>query len=269
MAFVMAEALSSGWLNFLLFRHAVPFGLADPIFGRDVSFYIFRLPVYGLLAGWFLALFILSLLGALVAYGTAGALRDQGPIAHLSVLGALTLALIAAQYHLARFRLLISSRGAVFGAGYTDVHARIPIYNLLTIVLLVAALLFLLNVYFRRWRLLLLVGGAWLLLTVVSSLYPAALQRFVVAPNELAAERPYIQHAIRFTRIGFGLTDVREQDFPAEGRLTPEVLEANQPTIQNIRLWDWKPLLTTYGQLQEIRLYYTFNDVDVDRYVLE
>ncbi len=267
-AFTMAEALSARWLDLLLFRHAVPFGLADPIFGRDVSFYLFRLPVYDLLAGWLLALAVLGLLGALVAYGTAGALRDRGPIAHLSVLGALTLALIAAQYSLARFRLLISSRGAVFGVGYTDVHARIPIYNLLTVVLLIAALLFLLNVYLRRWRFLLLVAAAWLLLTVISSAYPAALQRFVVAPNELAAERPYIQNGIRFTRIGFGLTNVREQEFPAEGTLTPEVLDANRSTIQNIRLWDWKPLLTTYGQLQEIRLYYTFNDVDVDRYVL-
>jgi len=267
-AFIMAETLSAQWLDFLLFSRAVPFGLTDPIFGLDVSFYLFRLPVYDLLAGWFLALVILSLLGALVVYGTAGALRDRGPIAHLSVLGALTLAFIAAQYQLARFRLLISSRGAVFGAGYTDIHARIPIYHLLTAVLLAAALLFLINVYLRRWRFLLITAGAWLLLTVVSSLYPAALQRFVVAPNELAAERPYIQHAITFTRIGFGLTDVREQDFPAEGALTPEVLDANQATIQNIRLWDWRPLLTTYGQLQEIRLYYAFNDVDVDRYVL-
>jgi len=267
-AFIMAEVLSAQWLDFLVFRHATPFGLTDPIFGQDVSFYLFRLPVYDLLAGWFLALITLSLLGALVVYGTAGALRDRGPIAHLSVLGALILALIAAQYQLARFRLLISSRGAVFGAGYTDIHARIPIYHLLTAVLLVAAALFLINVYLRRWRLLLITAGAWLILTVVSSLYPAALQRFVVAPNELAAERPYIQHAINFTRIGFGLTDVREQDFPAEGALTPEVLDANQATIQNIRLWDWRPLLTTYGQLQEIRLYYAFNDVDVDRYVL-
>ncbi len=267
-AFIMADVLSAHWLDFLLFRHAVPFGLADPIFGQDVSFYLFRLPVYDLLAGWFLALAVLSLLGALVAYGTTGALRDRGPIAHLSVLGALSLALVAAQYPLARFRLLISSRGAVFGAGYTDIHARIPIYNLLTIVLLIAALLFLLNLYLRRWRLMLIVAGAWLGLTVISSFYPAAMQRFVVAPNELSAERPYIQHAIAFTRIGFGLTDVREQDFPAEGRLTPDVLEANRSTVQNIRLWDWRPLLTTYGQLQEIRLYYAFNDVDVDRYVL-
>ncbi len=267
-AFIMAEVLSAQWLDFLMFRHAASFGLTDPIFGRDVSFYLFRLPVYDLLAGWFLALAILSLLGALVVYGTASALRDRGPIAHLSVLGALTLALIAAQYQLARLRLLISSRGAVFGAGYTDIHARIPIYNLLTAVLLAAALLFLINVYLRRWRFLLITAGAWLLLTVVSSLYPAALQRFVVAPNELAAERPYIQHAITFTRIGFGLTDVREQDFPVEGTLTPEVLDANRATVQNIRLWDWRPLLTTYGQLQEIRLYYAFNDVDVDRYVL-
>ncbi len=268
LAFVMASTLSDRWLDFLLFLRATPFGLTDPIFGLDVGFYIFRLPLYQLLAGWLLALVILSLIGTLVAYGVAGALRERGPIAHLSVLGALTLGLIAARYQLARLELLTSSRGVVFGAGYTDVHARIPLYNVLTVVVLIAAILLLINVFLRRWRLLLIVGAAWLFIAVVGPIYPAVLQRYVVAPNELAAERPYIRHAITFTRYAFGLENVQEYEFPAAGQLTPQVLEENQPTLQNIRLWDWRPLLTTYGQLQEIRLYYTFNDVDVDRYTL-
>ncbi len=267
-AFVMALILSERWLDFFLFLRATPFGLTDPIFGLDVSFYIFRLPLYQLLVGWLLALVVLSLIGVLIAYGTTGVLRDQGPIAHLSVLGALALGLIAARYPLARLELLISSRGVVFGAGYTDVHARIPLYNILTVVVLLAAVLFLVNVFLRRWRLLLIVGAAWLLITVVGPIYPAILQRYVVAPNELAAERPYIRHAIAFTRYAFGLENIREYEFPAEGQLTPQVLEENQSTLQNVRLWDWRPLLTTYGQLQEIRLYYTFNDVDVDRYLI-
>lgn len=267
-AFVMAEVLAANWDDLLVFLHAVPFGKADPIFGLDVGFYVFRLPVYGILAGWFLALSILGLLGALAIYGTVGALRERGPVAHLSVLGATTLGLIAAQYQLARLGLLTSARGVVFGAGYTDVHARIPLYNLLTGVVLAAAVLALANVFLRRWRLLVIALALWLLLALLGGLYPAAVQRFVVAPNELAAERPYIQHAIAFTRYAFGLENVREREFPARGTLTPEVLEANRATLQNIRLWDWRPLLTTYGQLQEIRLYYTFNDVDVDRYVI-
>ncbi|MCS7282515.1 MAG: UPF0182 family protein [Anaerolineae bacterium] len=267
-AYVMAQILVANWVDLLVFLHAVPFGKADPIFGLDVGFYVFRLPVYRLLAGWFLALGILGLLGALAVYGTAGTLRDRGPVAHLSVLGAVTLGLIAAQYQLARLGLLTSARGVVFGAGYTDVHARIPLYNLLTAVVLIAAVLALVNLFLRRWRLLTLAMALWLGLALLGGLYPAAVQRFVVAPNELAAERPYIAHAIAFTRYAFGLENIREREFPARGVLTPEVLEANQATVQNIRLWDWRPLLTTYGQLQEIRLYYTFNDVDIDRYII-
>ncbi len=124
------------------------------------------------------------------------------------------------------------------------------------------------NLFLRRWRLLTVAGAAWLALAFLGGLYPAVVQRFIVAPNELAAERPFIAHAIAFTRYAFGLDNIRERDFSASGTLTPQVLEANQATIQNIRLWDWRPLLTTYSQLQEIRLYYTFNDVDVDRYLI-
>lgn len=267
-AFLMALVLSSHWSDFLLFAHAVPFGLADPIFGLDAGFYIFRMPVYSLLAGWFLALIVVGLVGTVVANAASDTLRSPRGTAHLSVLGALALGLIAAHYQLARLGLLTSARGVVFGAGYTDVHARIPLYNLLTAVVLIAAVLCLANIFIRRWRFLLIVGAAWLFIAVVGPAYPAVVQRYVVAPNELAAERPYIRHAITFTRYAFGLENVQEYEFPAKGQLTPQVLEANRPTLQNIRLWDWRPLLITYGQLQEIRLYYTFNDVDVDRYVL-
>lgn len=267
-ALMMAGTVSARWMDFLVFRHAVPFGLTDPIFGLDVGFYIFRLPVYDLLARWFLALVILTLIGVAILYGTMGAMRERRPLLHLSVLGALALGLIAAQYQLARLKLLTSSRGVVFGAGYTDVHGRIPLYNLLTVVVLIAAALFLANVFIRRWRFLAITGAVWLFIAVVGPLYPTILQRYVVAPNELAAERPYIRHAIAFTRHAFGLENVQEDEFSAAGELTPEVLEANQTTLRNVRLWDWRPLLTTYGQLQEIRLYYAFNDVDVDRYIL-
>lgn len=267
-AFIMALILSSHWSDFLLFAHAVPFGLTDPIFGLDAGFYVFRLPVYSLLTGWLLALVLVGLIGTAIAGAVSDTLRSQRGIAHLSVLGALALGLIAAQYQLARLNLLTSSRGVVFGAGYTDVHARIPLYNLLTALVLLAAALCLANIFIRRWRFLLAVGAAWLLITIVGPTYPAVVQRYIVAPNELAAERPYIRHAIAFTRYAFGLENVQEYEFPAEGQLTPQVLEANRLTLRNIRLWDWRPLLTTYGQLQEIRLYYTFNDVDVDRYIL-
>ncbi|HIQ02763.1 MAG TPA: UPF0182 family protein [Anaerolineales bacterium] len=262
----MASAASSRWPDFLLFRHAVPFGLSDPIFVLDAGFYIFRLPFYRFVTGWLLGLVAVGLMGTTLVYGLGRGLREPGPAAHISVLGALLLVLVAAQYQLARLGILDSARGIVFGAGYTDVHARLPLYHALTGVVLLGAAILLVNAFVRRWRLLALVGGLWLVTAIVGPIYPTLIQRLVVAPNELAAERPYIAHNIAFTRFAFGLEDVRESDFSAAGQLTPEVLEANEVTFANIRLWDWRPLLTTYGQLQEIRLYYTFNDVDVDRY---
>ncbi|HEC33115.1 MAG TPA: UPF0182 family protein [Chloroflexi bacterium] len=265
-ALIMASAASSRWLDFLVFRHATPFGLSDPIFGLDAGFYVFKLPLYRLAAGWLLGLVAVALVGTTLVYGLGRGLREAGPTTHLSLLGALLLVLIAAEYQLARLGVLDSAQGIVFGAGYTDVHARLPIYNFLTGTVLLGAVALLVNGFVRRWRLLTAVGALWLAALVLGPIYPALVQRFVVAPNELTAERPYIEHNIGFTRYAFGLEGVREFDFLGAGQLTPQVLEANATTIDNIRLWDWRPLLTTYGQLQEIRLYYTFSDVDVDRY---
>lgn len=267
-AAALAGAASSRWLDYLVFRHAVPFGLADPIFGLDAGFYVFRLPFLRFLAGWLLALTALGLVGSVLAYGLGGVLGDRGPMVHLSVLGVLLLGLIAGQYQLARLGLLISSQGVVFGAGYADVHARLPLYQALSAMVLGGAVLLLANLLLHRWRLVAIAGGLWLVTAVLGPMYPALMQRFVVAPNELALERPYIAHNIAFTRYAFGLEGLHEFDFPAAGELTPEVLEANSATVRNIRLWDWRPLLTTYGQLQEIRLYYAFSDVDVDRYII-
>lgn len=265
-ALIMATGAASQWLNLLLFYKAPPFGLADPVLGLDAGFYIFRLPFYQFLVGWSLGLVGVGCGGALVTYGLRRGLRERGPAIHVSLLGVLFLVLVAAEYQLTRLGLLTSARGIVFGAGYTDLHARMPLYHVLTGIALLAAVALIVNVFIRRWQLVAAAGGLWLAAIVLGPLYPALVQRFAVAPNELAVERPYIAHNIAFTRYAFGLEDVQEFDFPAAGQLTPEVLQANEPTIANIRLWDWRPLLTTYAQLQEIRLYYTFNDVDVDRY---
>ncbi|HHS98524.1 MAG TPA: UPF0182 family protein [Chloroflexi bacterium] len=267
-ALLMGSWASARWKEYLFAQHAVPFGIADPIFGLDAAFYVFKLPFYRALLEWLLALVLLTLIGAAVLYGGRRALRWPGPRRHLSVLAALFLILIGLQFQLSRLAILDSARGVVFGAGYTDVHARLPLYHVYTGVSFLLGVTLLAYAYLRwRWPF-----YAALLLTVLvviaGSLYPALLQRYVVAPNELAMERPYIEHNITFTRYAFGLTDVKEYDFPATGSLTPEALEAEALTLRNIRLWDWRPLLTTYGQLQEIRLYYAFNDVDVDRYVI-
>lgn len=265
---VMAGEAKNHWMTALVFAHAAPFGVSDPIFGLDAGFYVFRLPMLRFLLDWLLALVVIALLGGALVYLAAQHIRARMATTHLSVLGALFLLGKAIDYQLQRFALLNSSHGVVFGAGYTDVHARLPILNLMSIVVALGVLVLLVNIFIRRWRLLLAIGAAWLALSLIGSFYPGLVQRFTVQPNELALERPYIEHNIRLTRYAYGLDDVQEYDYRVTGVLTPQELDANADTLDNVRLWDWRPLQATYEQLQEIRTYYTFLDLDVDRYTV-
>jgi uncharacterized membrane protein (UPF0182 family) len=273
------------WLTALMSTHGRSFGQADPILGHDVSFYVFRLPWQRFLQGWLLWLIVFALGGAALVYvasysaerltskvkivGVRSALLRLPPPAerHLLVLGAMALGLLAWGYQLNIPRLLYSTAGAAYGAGYTDVHARLPAMHLLTWIAALGAVILLVALFVRvRW-LPYAVLAVWLVVAFVGgSVYPNLLQRITVEPNELAREREFIEHSIQFTRAAFGLDKIVEADFAVAEETAPLNLAANESTIQNIRLWDYRPLMRTYGQLQEIRLYYAFNDVDVDRY---
>jgi uncharacterized membrane protein (UPF0182 family) len=278
---LMASEASSRWMTFLACRHAVPFGVSDPIFNLDASFYIFQLPLYLFLVIWVAALIIVTLIGNTVIYLLAQRIRDRAATTHLAVLGALFLVALAAYYQLERFTLLTSSRGMVFGIGYADVHARLPLLHALTgaaalcAVTLVVAAGRPASALTRRWRLPLIAGGTWLVLALIGPLYATTMQTYTVQPNELALEQLYIAHNIRLTRYAYGLDNadgtplVQEVDYPVTGTLTAAQLEDNADILDNVRLWDWKPLRATYEQLQEIRTYYTFAEVDVDRYTLD
>jgi len=265
------------WEEFQQFIHATPFGLSDPQFGHDVGFYLFRLP---LLKALFRSLFWLLLLstGAVVAlYLTATAVREWSDLttlppaarAHVSLLCAALFLVKAWGYWLNRYDLLYTSHGAVWGAGYTDVHARLPVlYALVGMALLCAGLL-IFNLFARGFRLL-IVGVGLLLLTsfLGGGIYPAIYQGLFVNPNEIEREAPYLERNIEFTRRAFGLDAIGEQPFPVNTDLTWEDLQADAPTVDNIRLWDRGPLRDTYRQLQEIRTYYEFAGIDIDRYWL-
>ncbi len=275
------------WLTVLKSLNAAPFDQVDPILGRDLSFYIFHLPWLRFLQGWLLWLVLLSLAGAALVYVASysaeqiaskirvvGVRRSwlrlsSGAERHLLVLGAIALGLFAWGYQLNIPDLLYSTSGAAFGAGYADIHARLPIMYLLTAIAVLGAVILLANLFVRvRW-LPYVVVGAWLLVALVGgNIYPSLVQRLSVVPNELNREREYIAHTIQFSRTAFGLDKVVEADFDVTEETQPLNLQANESTIKNIRLWDYRPLLRTYGQLQEIRLYYAFVDVDVDRYWL-
>jgi uncharacterized membrane protein (UPF0182 family) len=275
---ISAFQASAEWKTYLRFANHLPFGVVDPIFQKDVGFYVFRLPFLSFLYNWLITSFgITFLLTALTYLLFRGVqVTARGPIiarlarAHLLALGAFLLLIKAFGYRLDTYQLLYSPRGVVFGAGYAEINANLPALNFLSILAVFAALLCLAQITQRGWRLVL--GGLGLL--VVASiiglgLYPGFIQRFRVAPNEIVAESPYITHNIRFTRQAYGLDRIDELEFPAEENLTREDLRRNDLTIKNIRLWDHRPLLTTYGQLQEIRTYYKFVDVDIDRYRID
>jgi uncharacterized membrane protein (UPF0182 family) len=224
----------------------------------------------GLVAGTMvlaLAVYVLRRSLALTTRGPRLAVRAR---AHLLILGGLLLSLKAVGFWLDRFEVLFSPRGIIFGASYTDIHATLPMLGALAVLTALCAIACFLQV--RRPGIRFVAGGlvalglAWI---VALGIYPSLLQRFRVVPNELAAEKPFIAHNIRMTRQAYGLDRIVEREFPAAESLDARGLERNAPTIKNIRLWDYRPLLRTFGQLQEIRTYYKFQDVDNDRYLVD
>jgi uncharacterized protein len=277
-ALVAGLRAGSHWEIVLGYFNAVPFKTVDPVFGRDLSFFVFILPFWRLVHGWMQALVAGTAVLTLAVYvlqrslvlTTRGPRLAVGARSHLLVLGALLLAFKAVGFWLDRFELVFSPRGIVFGASYTDVNASLPMLGALAVLAALCSLAFLVQITRPGVR---LVAGGLLALAAVwligVGLYPAMLQRFRVTPNELAAERPYIAHNIRMTRQAYGLDHIHETEFPADESLDARALERNETTVKNIRLWDHRPLLRTFAQLQEIRTYYNFVDVDNDRYTVE
>jgi uncharacterized protein len=263
------------WDLVLRFIYQVPYGRNDPLFHKDIGFYLFSLPVYIALKNWLLLVLVPSALLAGAVYFAHGQINlDRRPwrisaaaITHGSALLGIYFALKAWSYALDRFLLLYDDNGVVIGAGYSDVHVELPMLWLMVCVAAAAAVIAWVNLRLRRYRLLIaavaLVFGGSLVFTV---LFPLLFERFYVEPSELQLEAPYIKRNIDLTREAYNLRQITVQPFPAEQGLSFQSLQNNRGTIDNIRLWDWLPLMDTYAQLQEIRTYYKFLNVNVDRY---
>jgi uncharacterized protein len=269
---------SGAWQDFLLYVNRVDFGVTDPQFGRDVGFYVFQLPFLKDVTNYVWFAFMGALLLTIAAHYLNGSIRtDVGlrgispsVLAHISVLLGFLALVKAAQYYLGTFELNFSARGVVTGASYTDVNAQLPALRLLAIISIISAILFLVNIRFRRLSLPIAAVGIWILTSVLAGgLWPVVVQRFSVEPQELAREQEYIQRNLTATRAAFGLSEVETQDFPALSTLTEEDTTANETLLQNVRLWDPAILHRAYSQLQAIRLYYQFADVDIDRYEVD
>ena len=269
---------AANWEQASLFWNAVPFNLPDPQFGQDVGFYVFRLPLLRVIYHW--AMFAIGLTAVTTAavylayrgieYTARGLFLGTRARNHLLILFALLLVAKAGGYYLDTFDLLRSPRGVSHGASYADVYGNLPALRVLTFLALIAAVLCCAQIFRTGYRFIVLGVGALLAAHLLGlTAYPTLLQRFRVTPNEIEAERPFIERTIKFTRFAFGLDKIETKDFPAEEQLTAADLKRNESTINNIRLWDHRPLLTTYAQLQEIRPYYKFVDVDNDRYMID
>ncbi|MHB1005782.1 MAG: UPF0182 family membrane protein [Chloroflexota bacterium] len=270
------------WDLVLRYLNAKSFGTQDPLFGIDVGFFVFILPFYRFAVSWSMGAIILALVAvaavyALRFYGVtllrAGRLPYALPRAlkaHLAILGAVILTLFAISYRLELYELVYSQLGVVLGAGYTDVNVHVPVLNILSIVALVSAALLVVYVFINRiW---LPVGGVGLWLAVLllgNGLYPFFVQKLVVEPSELDHEQTYIQRNIKMTRQAYRLDGITEESYPADATPSRQDVSGNPGTVDNIRLWDHRPLLETYNQIQAIRGYYVFNDVDVDRYLID
>jgi hypothetical protein len=283
------------WFTVLRFLNYVNFGFVDPIFRNDIGFYIFVLPFYNFVLG--ILLFLLAAILTMTAVTYLFTIKTkkapkpdikegmsfgfEQPFqqikieipkkgrSHLAFLGGLLLIIFAAFFYLKRYSILFSQRGAVFGAGFTDITITLPLYTILAALTVITAFIAFAYIYNQNTKL--LVGSIALILVVSfgGNIVAGAVQSLYVQPNEFNLEEPYIKQNIKHTLFAYDLNNVDTRDFPVTYDLTINDINKNKATIDNVRLWDWRPLLTTNRQIQLFRTYYEFLDVDVDRYKLD
>ena len=289
-SFIIASKGSEQWNMVLSYLNQHPFGNTDPVFGKDISFYVFSLPFYLLVREQLLIILLFAALVTVIWYIKEGGVQiigelvlaeDRAPAMpkvkvadnvgkHLLVLAGIMVLLAAWGYHLKAYGVLYSTQGPAFGASYTDVNVKIIAYRLLMAMSFLLCLFIIYNAFRLKIKPLLICSAIWVgAIVVLATGLPILVQQFVVKPNELAKESPYIAYNIDFTRQAYNLNHIKEVDFEVNNSLTAEEIKNHDVTIQNIRVWDERPLLQTYRQIQSIRLYYDFNNVDVDRYLID
>ena len=273
-AAIIFGAIAQGrWETFLVFFNKVPFGVEDPQFNKDMAFHVATMPVLHFIQGWLMGLAITSLVLSAALYLVIFAARGvkfaftSRIMGHIAVLGAVLMLAIAAAHYLDIFELVFSGRGAAPGAGNADVNARVPVLWLLVAIAVVSAVGFVVSNFYGGLRLIIASFSLWVVIAILAgALYPASFQRFRINPNEFDREEKFIERAIEATRAAYNLNLIQDKPFIYNPDLSREIIDNNQGTIKNIRLWDDRPLLDTYNQIQTFRQYYNFVDVDVDRY---
>ena len=277
-ALIPGVGAASQWKEWLLFRYGGSFGSADEQFGVDLGFYIFKLPFLSQVVDWLFGFLLVTALIVAVIHYLNGAIRlqpmgeriTQNAKAQLSVLLAVAALVKAVDYLLQRYELTFAPGGSFDGAGYTAVNARIPAIEFLILISVFVAVLLIVNIWRRGWIMPGIVVSLWLLVAlVVGSVYPAFVQRFQVSPAELAKESEFIERNITATRDALGLGNVEEVDFDYQRTVTPEAIEGQRTNLTDARLLDPAVIQPTIQELEFEREFYRFDDVDVDRYVVD
>lgn len=277
LALLLGLAAASWRDQYFLFQNGGDFGVTEPIFNGDVGFYMFQLPFLNTTLDWMFNLVLLTVVVVAVAHYFNGGIRfngrrfsiGAGAKRHILILLAVLALVRAAVYRLDMYALLFSSRSepAFFGPGYTDVNARLPALRLLILVAIVAAVIFIVNIWRQGWTLSVVAVVSWVVVAIAAgAIYPIVIQRLQVAPQQLDRDREFISNNLTMTRAAYGLDQVEVRDFKASGDLGVADIEANRAVIDNLRLWDTSVLPRTYQNFQELRPYYSLTRVDTDRY---
>ncbi len=277
------------WQEILKFFSGVSFGEYDPIFKKDIAFYIFSLPFFNMVLGIVKILIFISLISSAIIYILKGSLNITGflskleipglklsqkgqteskPQIHLGILLFLFLITAAVGTYFSLFKLLSTQNGPVFGAAYTNVFIMIPILKISIGIMVLIAILTLFWGISGKLAPLIIAISLYAIVGIVSALVPSLFQKLIVAPNELVKETPFINNNIAATRKAYGLDKIEEREITADKPLTSSDIDANSLTVKNVRLWDREQLLSTFSQIQEIRTYYEFISVDNDRYMI-
>ncbi|HHV46345.1 MAG TPA: UPF0182 family protein [Tissierellia bacterium] len=293
-SFIISEVfISNLWFNILQFINRTSFNIKDPIFNNDISFYVFVLPLLKSAVGLLFFLIAMLLMLTFIAYlllfsfrrGDSHVVDDdlfgsrriprfvnnmalKNAIFQLGILGSAIFVVLGLNFWLNTYELLYSQRGVVFGAGYTDVNITLWVYRAMAAASLVYAFIFLISIRRKSFRKAVIGVAVLFAISIIGNMAAGLVQRFIVEPDEISKEEKYIKYHIEHTQRAYGLDNVEEREFPVSQDLTREDLFENMDIVNNIRINDYLPIAQTYNQLQAIRLYYTFNDVDIDRYMV-
>ncbi|HHZ02195.1 MAG TPA: UPF0182 family protein, partial [Tissierellia bacterium] len=296
---ITSNIVSNMWFEILQYIHGGDFNISDPIFNNDISFYVFKLPLINTAVNSIISLLFLLIVVTVLFYGYL-AMKDsfknmsqqfenihQFPRQHidlsgilnkkfieriitqLSFMGVLIFIFLGIRNALRCYELLYSQLGRVFGAGYTDINITLNLYRILAVGCFIAAITFFIGARKRNLKLALSLPAILIFISILGTIIAGGVEKFIVEPDQLSKETKYMEYSIKYTQNAYKLNNVKTIEFPAKDDLTIEDIRNNPEVIDNIRINDQEPLIQVYNQLQGIRPYYVFHDIDVDRYVID